>query len=1033
MKFKFRQRVGLLLCSAGLVLAGCSGDSSLTPQQTASIEERGHYNESELFGANPKIATEDHTVVLDLRPTSAAAGARTVKRIPYTFKRTGSHNYCIQQNDPYFVSMSLEDAAGRKVLELGPGECKDTVIAAGTYTKVITHKTDNLPASGRLAFIGREKRQPSPLKSAAPAANAGTSGSSVTSGWLALLDQNGNLMTLSGDYPVDHGGTSQDNYFWISKPLSAVSGKVSMNDLVQLSSTTSGKYQMVSYALRNAYWRGIMGAYDFSNSTRSPLETGYAACPITAGNTYQSPLYSYSTTSGGAPDVRLFQTAEIGNYSFTLNIYDNQSYRLGTTPLIIQGDGTACLSNPSASGGTKFTVWFRYFEQGMQVPELQDGEVALFSEKDYSGKAWIFARDVPDFAAIQGLTGISSVKTGPNTTISMYVVPNDSSRGFYIGGSQADLTQTSVGTAARAFYKSPDITKFTLSSNSCSYCDLTGIQITEGKALENLSFANSTLANAVFRDSYFSGVNFSSAILTGMSYSSSLNYSSSAPAMDTVDFSNATLDNARISGVNATVKGMHAVSVKFNNVSAKNLKLSNLTCNNCDFTGAQMPGSTLNSITLNATGIAGADMSNSSFTGTTLASAGGLSAGTAKVNLQKSLFSGTGAEAYPGLFAIDFLINSPHYGANFDLRSITIMDDFTIPPNASYLNLSGSTFKKRLDMSAVKQACADITKPSTCLNLDKISFDPAQVKVSGANLQGATLTNNSYQGIDFSNVNITKGNLAGSNFYKANFTGATLDYANLDGAKMCSAQFYSQGGVPASLNGAFMRNVLLANVDLSAVKMASASFYGDLVTNSNQCQPTTSDCTSMTTSTCASATNAVLNDTSLSGAFLANVDFSGATIKATFTGANLINANFRNTKLDLYTSGTGDMKNAWLHGADFSTAGVGSFDFGNAYTNSDFSASKSCYVLQLPAANAQFAGYWGTAGVPACIQMTAARKTVIPTQYSGSVKCPDGSFTQGCPASTWKYFGAPDTNIFAISSDCSLPPVCTASGIDTNW
>jgi len=60
-------------------------------------------------------------------------------------------------------------------------------------------------------------------------------------------------------------------------------------------------------------------------------------------------------------------------------------------------------------------------EDESQVGELRQGEVALYENRAYWGKAWVFYMDCPDFANIVGLTGkVSSIQLGLHTGITIY-------------------------------------------------------------------------------------------------------------------------------------------------------------------------------------------------------------------------------------------------------------------------------------------------------------------------------------------------------------------------------------------------------------------------------------------------------------------------------------------------------------------------------------------------------------------------------------------------------------------------------------
>jgi uncharacterized protein YjbI with pentapeptide repeats len=1009
-----------LLCSACLTLSGCGNPSNQPFSSEPNKGERGWYFEHELFGQASVKASEDHTVVLTLKPSlSASANGLVRKTIPFTFTQNGTHSYCIPPNDPYILGMSLIDSNGTTVMTIKTGECKEVAVAAGTYTKVIEHTMEGLPENGMFAFIGREKKTRL-IKNAVYSASSGNSAPEpIASGWLALRDESGNVMTLSPETPID----KHANYFWVAQPLSAKGGQISLDDLVQFTHDASGAYRM------NTRSKGALGGFvpKPCKLLCPPEDTGYGQCGISTGNLVQSPLYTYSSENKGTPPIQLFALSDLGNYSFTLSAYDiNRQVGGGYFPLALKSDKTACYANNSSASASaaKFTVWFRYFDDGTQVPSLQEGEIALFSGANYTGKAWVFAEDIPDFSKVQGLSGISSVKTGPNTKVTLALTANtqDFSRGWYIGGSNADLSKTTVKTSSQAAYISQDVTKFTISSASCRYCDLTGIQIPENMALGFqpftwVDFTGATLSNAVFNNSNIKKVNFTDAILTGFTFRQH-GWQTNAMSINNVDFTNACLDNGEITSDQGQYVGIYGGTT---------------------FKGASMKGITLSTVNLAAI-LSGADMSGATISNTVLSCAPIEScfpdAGT-KLKVNNAAISRGGQNL--SYFIIDYLTGATLTNSKyFDFHGTRFVDLFKLsgaqdpPGNLGNVDFSGAVFPDKMDFSGIKQACADPVNMTGCLHLDGIQAQGANFK--GAILKGATMSKALLMNCDLSGLDLSNMLLSGTNFYGSNLLSTQFNNANLDGAKLCKATLSSNGKVSASFSGAFMRNVLLSNVTLTGVNMDYATFYGDLIEAGNICQPTDDECRSPEASQCASAANAVLSGTSLVNAFLANNDFTSTAIYgASFSYAKPINANFTNSTLrEDPAVGNGDMIKAWLHSADFTNAKIENFNLDEAFANNDYSpnSSSSCYVMQLPQESTNFAGYWGTPQKAVCVKVKPKQNTRFPYAYGPGVTCPDGLQGQ-CGTKDWNY-GVPDPAIFSESNKCEkLPENCTE--IDLNW
>jgi len=148
-------RIFLLLSCVLLVSACSDGGGSGNWLQA----ERNWYWEHELSGSNARIATEQHTVVLLLKPGAtaykAAGGSTSVKTLPYTYKKSGKYEYCIAANDPYFVGMTItSEDTGKPVATVQQGACVQADISAGKHTVALTHKQLAAGAKERLAFVG---------------------------------------------------------------------------------------------------------------------------------------------------------------------------------------------------------------------------------------------------------------------------------------------------------------------------------------------------------------------------------------------------------------------------------------------------------------------------------------------------------------------------------------------------------------------------------------------------------------------------------------------------------------------------------------------------------------------------------------------------------------------------------------------------------------------------------------------------------------------------------------------------------------
>ena len=61
---------------------------------------------------------------------------------------------------------------------------------------------------------------------------------------------------------------------------------------------------------------------------------------------------------------------------------------------------------------------------GIGVGELEDGEVALYAEPHYGGRAWVLNADTPDFRRLPGMKdAVRSVRVGPRAAVSLFDQP----------------------------------------------------------------------------------------------------------------------------------------------------------------------------------------------------------------------------------------------------------------------------------------------------------------------------------------------------------------------------------------------------------------------------------------------------------------------------------------------------------------------------------------------------------------------------------------------------------------------------------
>ncbi len=250
--------------------------------------------------------------------------------------------------------------------------------------------------------------------------------------------------------------------------------------------------------------------------------------------------------------------------------------------------------------------------------------------------------------------------------------------------------------------------------------------------------------------------------------------------------------------------------------------------------------------------------------------------------------------------------------------------------------------------------------------------------------------------------------LKGACLRSANLQGADLSYANLDGADLGSADLQALTyGAPATLTGAFLRDVTLTSANLTGVIANYANFYSS-------------------ESGTASASGATMTGSKWNNAYLANVDLANAVLQSTeWNQAVLLGATFDSADLSKNTTAgeITDFSGAYLQGTDFDNAQVTDANFTSSYWDV---AGNVTLNIELQRGNLEFTGYWNDPGAAECVQAIYPTTTFPIT--SGSNTCPDGSLGP-CDA-VWEKPQTPiDQATPAVAVDPALPGNCSVTDI----
>jgi uncharacterized protein YjbI with pentapeptide repeats len=646
------------------------------------------------------------------------------------------------------------------------------------------------------------------------------------------------------------------------------------------------------------------------------------------------------------------------------------------------------------SSTATFGLVFRFFPDGSQIGTLYQGEAALFQQSTYQGKAAIYAASTANVSSLASTAttidkAVASIKLGPNTVATIYPQENYGGTPVVITSNGSLINNVPQVGSVRI----GSLTAYMLSNKGCDNCDFEGIDLSgldlTGFSLKNAKFGGATLTNTKFNGATLAGADFTGAKISCTDFSGTDAdhltdlTQTSFPNIQIVASSTCrmSLRYAKLSAgtlAPAMWKSVDLTGAVFTDLQGKTLSSQ---AQPLDLTGAILAGASLQNATLDyATGIPSATVTGTVFNGGSLKGC----------NLQKAVLD----------------------GASFQTTDLTGAQ--WVGASLKRTNLDHAVGIGKIDLSSVM--------------LEYTSF--RYIDLTGNSLAGKDLQTiildyaTGLSGVDMSLMKLNNASLKHVNLAGTNLQGTHLDRANLDGANMAGVSLDKPPG--QNTNAAFLTQAFLRNVNLSQAKMAAAdftnaNFFSTLAVGANTCQPDSNGFTHG----CATASNASMDETVFSNAYLYGVDFSSAQgVGTIFGGAFLTGANFSSSKLVVEASGrdTGFLS-AFLQGTHFDGATfTGAMSFSGAFV--DYGAADNKAYVFLPGENTQFAGYWGTTGEKACVRMEY-KGGVTPPATDSNTTCPDGDqHSGGCgdPNSSASFWASGTSLAGRASFENSPPP-----------
>jgi uncharacterized protein YjbI with pentapeptide repeats len=565
------------------------------------------------FVADSALAALSKDIVLfDLEPSPH--GQTRTQFARYDLE-AGKHTICLDAGDPFLTEVVLEDGRGKKLVRLhrphGPDgkgngrqkprkpECAQVTLAADTYTIRVAHDGGSIAGAHRVAFA-----QP---MSASPRL-ADDTGAPLQGYWALRPDPSldprrrlGRVITPLPDQSVP--GTP----FTAIRPLVA--------DFTARQIDDAGLFR---FADPNHPTVGTMqpGALNLAKLDASGFWTGFADDGQTRSNAF-------------------FQTVplvvnDLGGYRFELGVArkDNKpadfflrSTTFSATTFSLNYDQRQPDPEPPAA----LEVLFRFYPDGTQIGELQEGEVALFQQCNYQGRAAVFALNAANLSELTSPVitldkTAASVRLGNNTGAVLH------SGLLYTGTEQLldldtpCLAQTPIGTGNTSSLQILSLASLLVSSRQCERCqllgvDLSGVDLSGTDADSGVDLKGANLGAATLTGTNLAFASLEGAILDGVT----------GPG---VNLSSAFLTGASLRGVKlhqGKLYGATLIEADLEGADLEGAFLSNCTTAECSpnvASGASLGNAHLKNVNLTGADVSAADFTRASFYSSALVGSG---------------------------------------------------------------------------------------------------------------------------------------------------------------------------------------------------------------------------------------------------------------------------------------------------------------------------------------------------------------------------------------------------------------------------
>jgi uncharacterized protein YjbI with pentapeptide repeats len=731
------------LCALSLCVA-CSADDA----------RHGSILHLQRFAKDSSLTAHSGDVVI----LDDLSGNPSETAIPFQLEQ-GNHRFCLEGRAAAFKDVSVEDSSGNVVFKIPNGRhCAIATLAQSGIYIVRIPASDQPPT---------ELTDTARLEADLPGPRLFNSPNHPVGGYWAMqpdpaLDSQNRQGRLHVQLPFRPMGNQPRSYD-AAAPV-----------IVDFSSPQMDKYSL--FRLPGPLY---------------PLVPEVALLAgVMDGHSYAwTPLF-YTVASDFADSAVITQDASERNFeeSVTFETKDLGDYNLEFSNSCIEGNSFSnqalfywVLTNFQPCQGIRFHIAFRFFPDGSQAETPAEGEVTLFQQRGYQGKAAVFPYGTQDLTTLD-----SSDITIGNTAQSVR-----------LGNNTALLWQTASSGTVVIPSDTPDLSALSIPGPRGHNVQVLPLDVL--LASSSVSFLNHKCVNCKLQNTSLAGINFEGWDLSGADLSGA--------SVDNVNLNGATLTGARFTGARLTC-------VDLSGIDSQHLRdLTQTSLANVQWLPSTSCRNNLSYTKISTTSLPPATWKNLNLTGAVFVD---LKPGT-QLSSQKNPLDLTGVML--GGVSLEQI--------NLDYAILSGADlTRTLLSNSSlqHVNLSGAKLYGA-QLSSVNLDGANLSGATL--------IKPPSGSGSAANVSGAFLRN----------VNLSKAQISGANFTDATFygttpagtgtctpdpnTGFTNGCATAAGATMNSTQFSGAYLAGVDFSSAVAQGVQFGNSILTGANFANAAISAD--------------------------------------------------------------------------------------------------------------------------------------------------------------------------------------------------------------